>query len=378
MAGGGSTRRWTTPSARSTAWATPPTIRSSPGPSRPSRVTRSRSRGSCGSSPPCPPTWDTAWAAAALHEAGAHEATDRALDWLLPRQGSLDGDWAVRAGGIAPGGWSFEYENAFYPDTDDTIAILTLLALRGRHREGPAADRFRRGLAWLEHMQGRSGGFAAFDRDLDRESLNDIPFADLKALLDPDCVDLTGRALELLGRLGRGANDPSVRRGLDFLRTQQRNDGSFPGRWGVHFLYGTWAAIVGAVAVGIPTRTGWLRAAVDWLRSVQNPDGSFGESCTSYDLDRYVPLDQGTPSQTAWALLALLAAAGPDDPAVRRAGTWLIRTQRTDGGWDEPHFTGTGFPRHFYLRYRLYRDVFPTLALATWARRAGILPTEPT
>lgn len=324
---------------------------------------------------PCvSPNWDTALAAKALLEAGmdpAHPALGRAADWLLANQIFRPGDWSVYNPRLEPGGWAFEFANDWYPDVDDSAVILMVLS------ELPVADTaagkraIAYGLNWTLGMQGLDGGYAAFDVNNDAEFLNRIPFADMEAMIDPSTEDLTGRLLSLMGAQGYGPDFGRARRAIEFLRRTQRADGSWWGRWGVNFIYGTWSALDGLAAIGEDLRAPSIRRAVDWLKARQNADGGWGETVASYDDESLAGKGESTPSQTAWALLGLLSADGPRSDAVERGIDWLVRKQGSDGSWTERLFTGTGFPRHFYLRYHLYRHYFPLMALGRWARMGG-------
>ncbi|HLH64211.1 MAG TPA: squalene--hopene cyclase [Solirubrobacteraceae bacterium] len=310
------------------------------------------------------PVWDTALAVVALSDAGLpaeHPALVRAADWLLDRQVLARGDWAIRRPRLAPGGWPFEFANSNYPDIDDT-AEVALALLRVEHPDG---ERLRaavaRGADWLEGMQSSDGGWGAFDADNRRALVRDLPFCDFGEVIDPPSADVTAHALELLAALGRP--NPA---GLRWLLDAQEADGSWFGRWGVNHIYGTGAAVPALVAAGVPARDARIRAAVRWLEGRQNPDGGWGEDCRSYDDPAWIGRGESTPSQTAWALLAL-HAAGERSQAVRRGLRWLIDSQRSDGGWDEVQFTGTGFPSDFYINYHLYRLVFPVMAMGRLA-----------
>jgi squalene-hopene/tetraprenyl-beta-curcumene cyclase len=318
--------------------------------------------------------WDTAWAVHTLARSGLGEtaAVRRGADWLLAKEIFTGGDWQVNNPGIAPAAWAFEFDNPVYPDTDDTAAVLMALAFADRHDDPGVAQ----AVAWLISMQNPDGGWGAFDKNINNEILEHLPWSDHNALLDPSTVDLTGRIIEALAYLGWTVDDPVIRRGVEFLKRQQEPDGSWFGRWGVNYLYGTWQVLVGLRAAGQDMREPWVRRAADWLRKVQNADGGWGETCRSYDDPRYKAMGPTTPSQTAWGLMGLVAAgATPTDPAVTRAVDHLIRTQRPDGGWDETGHTGTGFPRIFYLVYTMYRDYFPLLALQM-VRHASATPEE--
>lgn len=317
---------------------------------------------------PCvSPVWDTCIAMASLEEAGidpADPALVRAADWLLGKQVLGPGDWQVKSGADA-GGWAFEFRNDFFPDVDDTAFVL--MALRRVAHPDPERLQMalRRGVAWLLGMQNEDGGWGAFDKDNDRKLLTQIPFADHNAMLDPSTADVTARAMECLGLLGWSSGNAAMVRAYGFLLRDQTREGAWYGRWGVNYVYGTSGVLRALEAIGFKGESCCRRAA-DWLRSVQNPDGGFGESIASYDDPLLKGKGESTASQTAWGLIGLLAVAGPADPAARRAAEYLMATQRPDGSWDEELFTGTGFPRVFYLRYHLYRNSFPLYALARY------------
>jgi squalene-hopene/tetraprenyl-beta-curcumene cyclase len=315
------------------------------------------------------PVWDTALALIALGDAGVpgdHEAVLRAGDWLLDEQILGRGDWAVRRPDVPPGGWAFEFANANYPDIDDTAeVILGLLTVgrAGRPRIQPAIER---GVGWLEGMQSSDGGWGAFDADNCRALVRDLPFCDFGEVIDPPSADVTAHVVEMLAVLGR-AQEPAARRGVQWLLDSQEPSGSWFGRWGVNHIYGTGAVVPALIAAGIPASDGHIRRAVRWLETHQNDDGGWGEDARSYDDETWIGRGASTASQTAWALLAL-NAAGERSAAIRRGVQWLVTTQRPDGGWDEPQFTGTGFPSDFYINYHLYRLVFPVMALGRCTR----------
>ncbi len=325
---------------------------------------------------PClSPVWDTAitsLAVSASSSGAAAGALEQAGRWLLDREVRQAGDWSARLPGVEPSGWAFEYRNAWYPDVDDTAMVL--LALLETLPDDPAAAAARqRGLAWLRAMQCREGGWAAFDRDITNHWLEHVPFADHNAILDPPCSDLTTRVLEILGRTGAGLSDPAVRRAVDFLFSTQEDDGSWGGRWGVHYVYGTSHALRGLAAAGVAMNAPAVQRAVRWLESCQNDDGGWGESCAAYEDPRLKGRGRSTPSQTAWALLGLMPAGRTDSAVVQRGVQHLVTAQDEDGSWQENSTTGTGFPRVFYLKYDMYRLNWPLLALAEYRRhsRAG-------
>jgi squalene-hopene/tetraprenyl-beta-curcumene cyclase len=316
---------------------------------------------------PCfSPVWDSAIAAHALAESGVapEQALRRAADWLLSKEVRRKGDWSVKRPQTEPSGWYFEFANEFYPDIDDTAMVL--LALRhARGSDGAAHEAcVRRAIQWLLSMQSADGGWAAFDVDNTWTPLSEVPFADHNAMLDPTCPDITGRLLEVLCAFGLTRRHPAVRRGVDYLVRNQEQDGSWYGRWGVNYTYGTFLALRGLRAAGESDREAHVLRAGEWLRSIQNPDGGWGESCASYDNGVFCPAES-TASQTAWAILGLLASGDSQSRSVNKGIEYLLDTQRSDGSWDEELATGTGFPRVFYLTYHLYRQSFPLLALAT-------------
>lgn len=321
---------------------------------------------------PCiSPVWDTAIAMVSLEEAGigeAHPALQTAARWLIDHQILSPGDWQVKNQDAEPGGWAFEFRNEFYPDVDDTAFVLMALQ-RAYHKD---ADRFvqsaRRGLSWLLSMQNRDGGWGAFDRDNDSKLLTSIPFADHNAMIDPSSADVTARSIECLANFGWTSTHPAVQNAIAYLQREQTPEGGWYGRWGVNYVYGTSGVLRAMEALGQNT-TAECRKATEWLRRVQNADGGFGETCASYDNPSVMGTGRSTASQTAWGLIGLLAAAGPDDAAAIRAVDWLVQHQNADGSWDEDDFTGTGFPCVFYLKYHLYRNSFPLYALARYRNR---------
>jgi squalene-hopene/tetraprenyl-beta-curcumene cyclase len=327
---------------------------------------------------PClSPIWDTALAINALIDSGVphdHSAIRHGTEWLLSKQTTTKADWAVKAPNVEPGGWFFEYENEFYPDVDDTVMVLMALYKAycpdGAHwTTAPprVRDAMRRGLDWVFAMQNRDGGWASFDKDNEKMIFQAIPFADHNAMLDPATSDITARTLEMASYFDVHTSDRRVQRALSYLHKEQEEDGSWFGRWGVNYLYGTWQVLRGLARIGEDVRGTVCRRAADWLRSVQNSDGGWGETCASYDdPDLYKAKGPSTASQTAWALMGLINAGESKSLEVRCGLEFLVRTQRRDGSWEEPWFTGTGFPKVFYLRYHLYCQYFPLWAMGQY------------
>ncbi len=316
---------------------------------------------------PCfSPLWDTAISLTVLGEAalpGSGPALERAVSWIRESEIRVWGDWRVKNPKAKPGGWAFEFRNPFYPDVDDTAQVL--LGFQSFYGK-PAAysvAAYDRGLEWTISMQNRDGGWSSYDKNNDRQALNHFPFADHNAMLDPSACDITGRVLEMLAGAGLTRSHPAVRRGVEFLRKNQESDGTWFGRWGVNYIYGTWLALRGLKAVGEPMEEVRFQQAARWLISRQNPDGGWGESCRSYDDPSLKGRGGSTASQTGWALMALMSLEKVAEPAFRKGLEYLLRTQQQDGNWPEEPFTGTGFPRVFYLKYHLYRTYFPLLAL---------------
>ncbi|MFV0415713.1 MAG: squalene--hopene cyclase [Chthoniobacterales bacterium] len=319
---------------------------------------------------PClSPVWDTAITTMTLAEAGMPPEAPQlqsAVAWLEEREVRFHGDWKEKNPHPEASGWAFEHGNKYYADTDDTMMVLMALRLVKaadceKHREVQ-----ERAWKWLLSFQCQDGGWAAFDKDVTQHWLEDVPFADHNAILDPTCSDLTARVLELGGKLGFSKNEKWVQRALTYLQSTQEADGSWYGRWGVNYIYGTWQALRGLASIGADMQEAWIVRARDWLESAQNEDGSWGETCASYDDPDLKGRGPGTASQTAWALMGLCACGEADRPAIERGIRWLIDTQNAEGTWDEDATTGTGFPRVFYLKYEMYRHHFPLLALATY------------
>ena len=327
---------------------------------------------------PChAPVWDTAISVIALAESGLdrrHPRLVKATDWLISKEIKIRGDWAVTNPKGPTGGWHFQFSNCWYPDIDDTAMVM--LALRQVHLEEPLSQSREkaclRGLNWLLSMQNPTGGWAAFDRDNTKAILTKIPFADHNAMIDPPTADITARVLELLAHIGYDRGYSSVDKAVKFLRREQEADGSWFGRWCVNYIYGTWQVLRGLHAVGEDMSRPYIQRAAAWLKSVQRPDGGWGETCETYADPAKKGAGPSTPAQTAWALMGLLAA-GVEDDSVRRGVDYLLSTQRPDGTWDESEYTGTGFPKVYYLEYTMYRQYFPLMALGQYqkALKAG-------
>jgi squalene-hopene/tetraprenyl-beta-curcumene cyclase len=319
---------------------------------------------------PCfSPVWDTAIAAFALGGTEHPPAQElrRTADWLLSKEVRRAGDWQTKRPKAEPSGWAFEFNNEFYPDVDDTAMVL--LALRKARASDETKQRAceRRAIKWLLAMQDRDGGWAAFDVDNNWNILSHVPFADHNAMLDPSCPDITGRVLEALTLCGLENDHPAIRRGIEYLLRAQEADGSWFGRWGVNYIYGTFLALRGLRAAGLNENEPSMQQALEFVRAYQNRDGGWGESCASYDEGRFIP-NPSTPSQTAWGVLALLAGGDMRSESLYNGIDYLIGTARSDGTWDEDYCTGTGFPRVFYLSYTEYRNTFPLFALAAFVK----------
>ena len=361
---------------------------------------------------PChSPVWDTAIATLAMREAEVpieSETIQKAVRWLLSKEVREPGDWSQKNRDVEPSGWFFEHENQFYPDVDDTIMVLMVLAsclpgeahanwrvdflnrlnhqsndlptlISGRSTKPtqaikdvfemePLLNAIRRGTLWTLAMQGKEGGWGAFDANNDREILTRVPFADHNAMIDPATADISARVVEMLGYLGIPADFPPIQKAIQFVRKDQEDDGSWYGRWGVNYIYGTWQVIVGLTAVGTATADPAIEKAADWLLAVQQPDGGWGESPDSYENPSLKGIGKTTPSQTAWALMGLIAAGKCRTPEVEKGIEFLLSKQNLEGSWEEEEFTGTGFPKVFYLRYHLYKNYFPLMALARYRR----------
>jgi squalene-hopene/tetraprenyl-beta-curcumene cyclase len=322
---------------------------------------------------PCfSPVWDTAIVAICLHESGIpaeHPALKTAAEWLISKEIRFRGDWQYKnPAEVEPSGWAFEYENKWNPDVDDSAMVL--LALRRIPTGNPKVrdECLQRGLQWMLSFQCKDGGWGAFDKDCTKNILEKVPFADHNAMLDPECADITARILELLGQENYPLDHPQVARALQYLRDQQEPDGSWYGRWGVNYIYGTWQVLRGLRAMNFDLCQPWLLRAGDWLESVQHEDGGWGERCNTYDDPVFKGQGPSTASQTAWAVMGLCAFDDPFRPSLVRGLQYLVRTQNEDGSWTELETTGTGFPRVFYLKYDMYRNAWPLLALATYRK----------
>ncbi|MBX3441289.1 MAG: squalene--hopene cyclase [Planctomyces sp.] len=369
---------------------------------------------------PCrSPVWDTAISIIALRDAGVPESDpqiQQAAAWLLSKEIRRAGDWSVRRPDVEPSGWAFEFHNEFYPDVDDTIMVLMALArvlpdqadvdwttafapdrttgsmiqietavLAARTSDPrraverlsaaqPILEAMRRGMNWILSMQSRNGGWGAFDADNTRELLTRVPFADHNAMIDPPTADITARTLEMFGRCGAAPTLSALARALDFVWASQESDGAWYGRWGVNYLYGTWQVLVGLEAIGVPSSDPRVQRAAAWLKSKQQASGGWGETACSYDHPELRGEGIATASQTAWAVLGLIAAGEAGSLSVTRGIRFLTETQTAEGTWEETEFTGTGFPKVFYLRYHLYRHYFPLMALGRHLQSCGGVP----
>jgi squalene-hopene/tetraprenyl-beta-curcumene cyclase len=324
------------------------------------------------------PVWDTVLTMTALADAGLppdHPALVNAGRWVLGEEIRGPGDWQVRRPGLAPGGWAFEFDNDVYPDTDDTAEVVLALRRVAPMNQAAVDSAINRGLAWLAGMQSKDGGWGAFDADNTRKLVNKLPFCDFGAVIDPPSADVTAHIVEAFAAEGR-TDHPAVRRGVAWLLRAQEPDGSWFGRWGANYVYGTGAVVPALIAAGVKPSKPAIRRAVAWLEGHQDPDGGWGEDLRSYDDPALAGVGTSTASQTAWALLALLAAGEHGSAATEAGVSWLARTQRADGSWDEPQYTGTGFPGDFYINYHLYRLAFPVSALGRYvlARGDGVAP----
>jgi squalene-hopene/tetraprenyl-beta-curcumene cyclase len=322
---------------------------------------------------PCfSPVWDTAIVLICLHESGISENDPRlkkAADWLIEKEIRFRGDWVHKnPAKVEPSGWVFEFNNKWNPDVDD--AAMVLLALRKIPTDNPKKrdECFKRGLKWMMTFQCKDGGWASFDKDCTKNILEKVPFADHNAMLDPECADITARILELLGYEGWSSGHHQIQEALEFIRAHQEEDGSWYGRWGVNYIYGTWQVLRGMRAMNLNMNEDWLQRGRAWLESVQHEDGGWGERCNTYDDPVFKGQGPSTASQTAWAVMGLCAFDDPENPALKRGIEFLTRTQNPDGSWTEHETTGTGFPKVFYLKYDIYRNAWPLLALATYKK----------
>jgi squalene-hopene/tetraprenyl-beta-curcumene cyclase len=322
--------------------------------------------------PSVSPVWDTALSVYALCASGFpkdHDAIRKAGRWLLSKQVKEVGDWKVKAKDADPGGWYFQFRNEFYPDIDDTAQVLLALMQIDMAEDEPWKQaEFRRGLAWLLKMQSSDGGFSSYDKNNNKRFLQQVPFADHNAMLDPTCADITGRVCELLGRLGYDAAKPPLKNALGFLKGQMLPDGTWYGRWGVNYIYGTFLATRGLSFAGKEGFKKELESSANWLSRVQNSDGGWGETPETYADPLKKGMGPSTASQTAWALMTLFAKGDFESETVQRGIEYLVNTQQIDGNWEEPFFTGTGFPTVCYLRYEMYCSYFPLMALAEYAK----------
>jgi squalene-hopene/tetraprenyl-beta-curcumene cyclase len=322
---------------------------------------------------PCfSPVWDTAIVAICLAESGIsgdHPKMKKAGEWLIEKEIRFAGDWIHKnPAKVEPSGWVFEYANKWNPDVDDTAMVLLALRLIPTGDRVKRDECFQRGLKWMMTFQCKDGGWAAFDKDCTKNILEKVPFADHNAMLDPECADITARILELLGYEGTTPDQPQIKEALRYVRKQQEEDGSWYGRWGVNYIYGTWQVLRGMRAMGLDMNQPWLQKGRAWLESVQREDGGWGERCNTYDDPVFKGQGPSTASQTAWAVMGLCAFDDPENPVLKRGIEYLCRTQNDDGSWTEHETTGTGFPKVFYLKYDMYRNAWPLLALATYRK----------
>jgi len=323
---------------------------------------------------PCvSPNWDTALAAKALLDSdleGDHPALAATAKWYIDRQIFRKGDWSVKRPNLEPGGWAFEFYNDCYPDVDDSAVILDVLPRVKNFDDPKALERaIRTSANWVMGMQSSDGGFAAFDVDCNQKWLNHIPLADVEAVTDPSCADLTGRVLEMMAAVGYKANHPVAHRAIEWLKREQFPDGAWWGRWGVAYIYGTWSALMGLRAIGADLNEPWIKRGVEWLKSKQNQDGGWGESPLADKDPAWRGRGDSTASQTAWALMGILAGEDGVSESALRGAAWLLERQNQAGSWDETASTGNGFPNHFYLRYYMYPHYFPLMALGRFRRR---------
>ena len=316
------------------------------------------------------PVWDTALALRALQDADVskdHPSLVKSAEWLVDREIRRPGDWKVKSPDLKPGGWAFEFHNDLYPDVDDSAFVLMAIKDVAVRNNTIKRNAIQRGFIWCLGMQSKNGGWGAFDKDNTKHILNKIPFADMEALIDPPTADLTARMLELMGTFGCSSKShPAALRALKFIRESQEADGSWWGRWGVNYIYGTWSVLSGLAAIGEDMKQPWIQKAVKWLVNHQNPDGGWGETCESYTNPALAGIGESTASQTGWALLALMAAGRVDSVIVFKGIEYLLETQNSDGSWSEEAYTGTGFPKYFMIKYHIYRNCFPLMALGKY------------
>ncbi len=321
---------------------------------------------------PCfSPVWDTAWIVSALKPAGlsaSHPALVSAGEWLLSKETTIVGDWAIKNPQREPAGWYFEFRNEWYPDVDDTIMVLRALNMIEVPNRAELARAVERGFHWLLGMQCRNGGWASFDKDNDHYLFTQVPFADHNAMIDPPTSDITGRVLECLGEFGYTSDMPEAGRAIEFIKKDQCEDGSWFGRWGCNYIYGTWQILVGLAAIGEDLNQPYVQRGVRWMKSVQNEDGGWGETLASYSDANLKGQGPSTASQTAWGVLGLIAAGESRSRSVRRGMEWLLNHQNPDGSFTETEWTGTGFPKVFYLRYHYYRAYFPLIAFNEYTK----------
>jgi squalene-hopene/tetraprenyl-beta-curcumene cyclase len=325
---------------------------------------------------PCvSPIWDSAITAFALAESGVpadHPQLQKAGAWIVSKEvKDFRGDWKYKNPTPITSGWAFEFNNKYYPDVDDTFKVLLALGVIKMPDEEAKREVMQRAVQWAISFQCKNGGFAAFDKDVTKKWLQDVPFADHNAILDPPCSDITSRALEVFGRMGFNAKERFIQRAIRFVRDTQLPDGPWEGRWGVNYIYGTWLVLRGLRAIGEDMNQDWILRGVNWLESCQNADGGWGETPATYDDPRLKGQGESTPSQSAWALMGIIAASDHIRPSILRGVEYLTRTQNADGSWTEDHITGTGFPKVFYLKYDMYRNNWPLLALADFQRLAA-------
>lgn len=327
---------------------------------------------------PClSPVWDTAITSVALAESGVasnHPALQKAADWLLSKEVRIRGDWQYKNPHPVASGWAFEFNNQYYPDVDDTFKVLLALRLIQTEDENHKQQVMERALGWALSFQCSDGGWAAFDKDVMKYWLEDVPFADHNAILDPSCSDITSRCLELLGVLGYRSHHRFVKRAIEMIKRTQQSDGSWLGRWGVNYIYGTWLVLRGLSALGENMNEDWIVRGRNWLESCQNSDGGWGETCASYDDPALKGKGPSTASQTAWALMGITACGDPNRSSLQRGVDYLLRMQNVEGSWTEEETTGTGFPKVFYLRYDMYRNNWPLLALAEFKKLRARFP----